>query len=106
MGGLSLACFAHRCVAFSAQLWWNQLLRERRRALLEVEAATSPQAEERQQVLLSLCVQLLRAKCKMHPSGVMLLLDNVQWMDEVDRHLPPPPLYLRPGRCGLHGQAM
>lgn len=41
------------------------------------------QAEERQERLLGLCVQLLRAKCGMHPSGVVLLLDNVQWMDEV-----------------------
>ena len=41
------------------------------------------QAEERQERLLELCVQLLRAKCGMHPSGVVLLLDNVQWMDEV-----------------------
>lgn len=41
------------------------------------------QAEERQERLLGLCVQLLRAKCSMHPGGVVLLLDNVQWMDEV-----------------------
>ena len=42
-------------------------------------------AEKRQEKLLGLCVQLLRAKCKMH--STMLLLDNVQWMDEVSWQL-------------------
>jgi len=37
-------------------------------------------SEKRQAKLLGLCVQLLREKCKVHRT--VLLLDNVQWMDE------------------------
>ena len=37
--------------------------------------------DNRQERLLALCVEIIRRKCKRHPT--LLLLDNVQWMDEV-----------------------
>ena len=37
--------------------------------------------EERQERLLALCVAIMRRKCKRHRT--LLMLDNVQWMDEV-----------------------